>query len=575
MGDWIYFSAMVAMLTGISAQSCPEVCFCSGTTVQCESLSEEAELQWSVRDMPAGTETLILNDYRSRGIQARTFFRLTELRTLQIESGRLLVSLVKDTFLGLSKLENLTISGTALQDFPERLFELLIKLTLLDIINTPVKSLDDTDFIGLTALKELRITNNGRLITISKQALDPLVNLQRLSLQGSIRLSIQSGMFSKLSKLTTLDLSTVKLVSPVDRGLFEGLGALKSLILNRCDIRSIERDSFEFVADSLGYLDLSKNEIALFKVNTFADCKTLQTLNISHNLLNTRADVRTTFEAKAFSGLVKLTHLDISYTDLGNMTTETWEKVLKPIKKANINAVGCSYHCSCSAADLGNWFRRNDVTISLSCKTPNWIKGTPVKTLVLDTLKCTKPAIGTRRERFQVSSLGEPNATATVVCGAYTFHGFPEISYDALQGAPFSKKYTSESTEHLFDDESRYNSFLVITLEDFNGDIPGKIRCKASNDYGYTEWVVDIPRVAEMKKKVSDEDNHIFKNLPTWVLGACGVGALLFIVIFALVLAWRIRVRRRERDALRHVNKNSDYYLECEKYEKYKMPSEA
>jgi hypothetical protein len=575
MGDWIYRGAIVvAMVTGISAQTCPEVCFCSGTTVQCESLSEESELQWSVRDMPAGTQTLILNDYRSRGIQARTFFTLTELRNLQIESGRLLVSLVKDTFLGLSKLENLTISGTALQSFPDRLFEPLNQLTSLNIINTPVKSLGETCFIGLTALQELRITNNGRLVSISRKAFDPLSNLQTLSLQGSIKLTLESGLFSKLSKLSTLDLSTVTLSSPIDRGIFEGLVNLKSLILKQCEVRSIERSALQPVSASLQHLDISHNGISTFKANTFADCRLLQKLNISDNLNNSRSGVKTVYEAKAFNGLAKLTHLDISSTDLSNMTTENWIKVIKQIKKVTINAKDCRYHCSCSAADLANWFRRNDVSISLFCHTPTWLRGTTVKTLVLDTLKCTKPAIGTRHGRFQVSSLGQANATATVVCGAYTFHGFPEVTYDVLQGTPFPKDSTSEITENLFDEESRYNSFLLITIEDFTGDNPGKIRCKASNDYGYTEWVVDIPRVAEMNKKVSGDDN-IFMNLPTWVFGAVGVGGVLFILIFALVLAWRIRVRRREREALRNANKNSDYYLECEKYEKYKIPSDA
>ena len=159
-------------------------------------------------------------------------------------------------FQGVSSLETLYLGENQITTLKEGTFQELSTLRLLHLNDNPIRN-TDTVFVGLNALKELRLDN----LNISE---------------------ITSASFSGLKKLVYLNIGSNSLSILTDNGAFIGLNDLTELNCANNDIHSLHADTFEGLV-KLQKLDVSQNDLTTLPNGLFNHIPVLDSLSLAAN----------------------------------------------------------------------------------------------------------------------------------------------------------------------------------------------------------------------------------------------------------------------------------------------------
>ncbi|GKV14806.1 hypothetical protein SLEP1_g25623 [Rubroshorea leprosula] len=219
---------------------------------------------------------------------------LTELRFLILDSVNMSLVAPSSLLNLTSSLDHLSLSDCSLQgNFPSQVFQ-LPSLQVLDLsYNSDLGDLQNNRLTGpidhiempSCTLQQVYLSNNEISGSIPSSFFD-LVNLTGVDLSSNnLSGTITSDMLSKLVDLEELDLSHNSLLSLSNNGTtvnysFPNLSSLK---FSSCNIHKFP--SFLRKAESLTLLDVSKNKISGQIHRREIEGMSLETLNLSYNLL--------------------------------------------------------------------------------------------------------------------------------------------------------------------------------------------------------------------------------------------------------------------------------------------------
>ncbi len=179
----------------------------------------------------------------------------------------------------------------------------LAAITTLRIAATPITTLKNGDFDGLSSLTELGVQFNRSLRTVPEDLFKGLTLLKTLRLSTNNALeSIPAGLFDGLTALEKLGLHANALTS-LPEDIFDGLSSLKELELSQNQITSLPEDVFDGLT-SLEYLVLFRNKLTSLPADLFDGLSKLSTLNLSSNQLRS-------IPVGLFEGLTSLISLEI------------------------------------------------------------------------------------------------------------------------------------------------------------------------------------------------------------------------------------------------------------------------
>ncbi|KAI6225910.1 hypothetical protein M3Y95_00746800 [Aphelenchoides besseyi] len=203
---------------------------------------------------------LILTGCNIKWLNASSFSTLQELQELDMRVN-LIEVIEANSFVGLSKLQRLTLAGNFLREFEVR----------------------SDSWNGLNHLEELDLGWN-ELRKLNSRAFDSDLrsNLRLLSLRSNEKLTeIEPNAFDGLVKLETLNLSGSALRS-LNSDMFEGLELLRELDVSHNNLSEIDNQTFSSVTKTLRVLNLSGNKLKTLNVDVIRDLN-LTELNIGDN----------------------------------------------------------------------------------------------------------------------------------------------------------------------------------------------------------------------------------------------------------------------------------------------------
>ncbi len=184
---------------------------------------------------------------------------------------------VRDT--QLAAITTLRIAATPITTLKNGDFDGLSSLTELGVqFNRSLRTVPEDLFKGLTLLKTLRLSTNNSLESIPADLFDGLTSLEKLGLHANALTSLPEDIFDGLSSLKELELSQNQITSlPVD--VFDGLTSLEYLVLFRNKLTSLPADVFDGLS-KLGTLNLSSNQLTSIPVGLFEGLTSLISLEI-------------------------------------------------------------------------------------------------------------------------------------------------------------------------------------------------------------------------------------------------------------------------------------------------------
>ncbi|XP_051778405.1 slit homolog 1a isoform X1 [Erpetoichthys calabaricus] len=196
-GVWF---ALWGTLCGSYASSCPALCTCSGTTVDCHGLGIKAV----PRNIPRNTERLELNGNNITRLNKNDFSGLKYLRVLQLMENQI-GTIERGVFDDLKELERLRLNRNQLHSLPELLFQKNPALSRLDLSENFIQAIPRKAFRGATDIKNLQLDKN-QIICIEDGAFRALRGIEVLTLNNNNISSIPVSSFNHMPKLRTFRL---------------------------------------------------------------------------------------------------------------------------------------------------------------------------------------------------------------------------------------------------------------------------------------------------------------------------------------------------------------------------------
>ncbi|CAP21741.2 Protein CBR-LRON-9 [Caenorhabditis briggsae] len=239
-------------------------------------------------------------------IEEKAFEPLTSLETLVIGEHNFVNDTVVAEIGRLKALKTLDLSrADGIFSPPEDLFKEIPQIETLKLSGCSIPTLEPGQFATLKKLKELDLRVN-LIENITAYAFDGLESLQRLSIAGNFISNLEPDVFFGLSSLEDLDLGwneiktipsevfkplaeKLKILSlrnnPISKLPSTGLGNLEKLGLAECGFTNITADQLKDYPKLMD-LDLSKCNISSLDANTFDNQKdVLKKLNLQKNKL--------------------------------------------------------------------------------------------------------------------------------------------------------------------------------------------------------------------------------------------------------------------------------------------------
>uniref|UniRef100_A0A8C7HBC8 Slit guidance ligand 1 n=1 Tax=Oncorhynchus kisutch TaxID=8019 RepID=A0A8C7HBC8_ONCKI len=183
---------LCALVTGY-ASTCPALCTCSGTTVDCHGLG----IKTMPRNIPRNTERMELNGNNLTRITKTDFSGLKYLRVLQLMENQI-GAIERGAFDDMKELERLLCNSV---------FDLMISCCCFhrDLSENNIQSIPRKAFRGATDIKNLQLDKN-HISCIEDGAFRALRSLEVLTLNNNNISSIPVSSFNHMPKLRTFRL---------------------------------------------------------------------------------------------------------------------------------------------------------------------------------------------------------------------------------------------------------------------------------------------------------------------------------------------------------------------------------
>ncbi|KAM0679916.1 hypothetical protein GINT2_001857 [Glugoides intestinalis] len=233
-------------------------------------------------------------------------------------------------------------------------------LLQIDVLDVPTNI--DLDIIRLMKnIKRLDINGIKELEKIPDLLFDGLVNLIELSLVNNNIKELQPNLFNNLQKLEYLNLTSNKLTE-FPSCVFDGLVNLKSLWLEDNNIKELQPNIFNNL-QKLEFLYLSKNKLTEFPEGILSELRSLQTLYLSKNEIKS-------FPIGLFTSLKKLKILFLSK----NKLTEIPPSILSLTNLESLSI--SSNNLTSVPKEIGNMSRLRDLSLDSNSitKIPSKVK---------------------------------------------------------------------------------------------------------------------------------------------------------------------------------------------------------
>ncbi|XP_070592461.1 CD180 antigen [Erythrolamprus reginae] len=324
-----------------------------------------------------------------------------------------------DTFQCLSKLKRLDLTHTSLSELRS-----LPQMNLLKELNLNWNyflNLCNIDFSAFPSLTHLYIQRNFKAVNLGFGCLESLSKLQHLDLSGShieslnccsnqlhglvglqhlnlshnFKLSFYNTAFNECSNLKVLDLSHTRIIINDFQDPFHNLHSLQILNLSFSHIDTSKQNILQGLS-SLTVLNMNGNTFktgTIFNDNFLQKAPNLEVLTLASCQLMV-------IEAKAFSALSKLKHMDLNhnnltafcsdvFSSLGNIYLNFANNKIHIIPHdlltglSGQSIINLSYNpleCTCSNIGLLTWYKQNIDKIEDSeqtlCAKPKSLAGT-------------------------------------------------------------------------------------------------------------------------------------------------------------------------------------------------------
>lgn len=133
----------------------------------------------------------------------------------------------------------------------------------IELRGTGISILKNGVFEGASSLKRVLLTNNQYMQVFEENVLDPLYHLEDLKMTGQTRFENLINMTgtTQLKNLRTLTLDNNNFGSTINAETFKGCNSVETLILSNSSIQAIGIGSFDHMAATIQFLDLSHNQL--------------------------------------------------------------------------------------------------------------------------------------------------------------------------------------------------------------------------------------------------------------------------------------------------------------------------
>ncbi|XP_071552070.1 uncharacterized protein [Panulirus ornatus] len=351
-----------------------------------------------------------------------------------------------------------------------------------------------------------------------------------------------------------LDLSHNNLrILPRNAFVYTGLVNLQKVILSHCNLRLLEKGSFNSV-ENVMELDLSNNELRSVPSAALMDMRVIRELSIADNALTTiptsafthtpymvQLDLSRnrihTIEAGALRNLTELEILNLS----DNMLTFLNASELEPLLLLRVIRIdGNPWQCNCYLRPLRQWFHDRGLAASVppSCSYPKWLMGRDWQLLENEEFLCA-PRVTAIAPRV----LGAHGENVSLLCRVET-----EVETTITWFVGDAPLYNDSDlqrylvVEMLTSNNSSYVSNLTIT--DVVSEDQGTYRCVAENRAGLreTNFTLQVSHEVAEVRVANIDVSYMKEGL------LIGVSILIFVLLLVCSVVYcRLRVTRVQR----------------------------
>uniref|UniRef100_A0AAY4DI14 Ig-like domain-containing protein n=1 Tax=Denticeps clupeoides TaxID=299321 RepID=A0AAY4DI14_9TELE len=405
------------------------------------------------------------------------FDNISSLVVLKMNRNRLNVLPAK-VFV-LSNLHYLELKRNRIRVVDSLTFKGLDSLKSLKMQRNGITKLMDGAFFGLNNMEELELEHNN-LTEVNKVWLYGLRMLRVLRVSQNTIGLIRPDAWEFCEKLEELDLSFNHLTR-LEGSAFAGLGLLVNLNLGDNLINHLGEGVFSNLA-SLRTLNICNNEISLAiedSVGVFVGMKALNTLVLQKNKIRS-------ITSKAFEGLSELQHLDLSKNRIMSIHPNAFShmklKVIGHFCPALHLLNTTSLLCDCHLQWLGQWLADSGIDQSavVVCAHPSALLARSVLTLSPEEFVCgdfPKPQITTHPE----TSVALRGTNVTLSCHASS-------SSDSAMTTAWRKDgevlYEAEVQTYARYQEGQLHYTTLLHLLNVNFTDEGCYQCVISNHFG-------------------------------------------------------------------------------------------
>lgn len=356
-----------------SATELQSSCICSTNmaqelSIQCDLVNYEILMQTLDKYSHETFDLLYINNSSVNTIEDSSFANL-KIHNLQL-SGCQIHTISQTAFKGLGPyLRHLSLQDNKINEIPVKSIEGLINLTLLDLSRNRISKLPDDGFVSLKNLQTLKLADNN--LTLSKNSFRGLENsLKNLNLKGTNQKSLPECIRS-LKNLAFLDLAQ-NILSELPSGhIFQGLGALTALNLERNVIQSLGESIFDGVKNTLSSLSLLNNLLTEYPTAAISKLPELRVLDLGFNLI-------TEIPNDAFVANPSLTLLALDGNPIETIPKKAFTHLNTTLRGLSLG--GRYLQCDCRIRWVIEWIKNGDLQVTSRernpqfCASPSYLK---------------------------------------------------------------------------------------------------------------------------------------------------------------------------------------------------------
>ncbi|KAK0396624.1 hypothetical protein QR680_001791 [Steinernema hermaphroditum] len=462
----------------VEASSCPSVCSCTESTVDCR----DRGLKHIPQNLPPTTTELRLEQNLISTVPAKAFKNLKNLRRLDL-SKNLIAEISQNAFDNLENLNTLVLYGNNLTDIPANafstlsslqllflnanklrclrrgIFDSLANLNLLSLYDNNIKSISNATFAPLKSLQTLHLARNPLVCDCNLEWLAELLSVRAIETSGArwseayitqnadeciVDYSCPSSCHCHLTSVncsgrgirdiphdipiftTELILSNNNISIIRSSSSLERLKNLRILDLSHNEISSIEDKAFQGLPQ-LSQLNLSSNDIRHFTHSQFGSAVTnLELLNLDHNNIQC-------VTSETFSYFTSLRKLSLSHNQIRTITNGVLSKMTQ---LDELLIEGNQLVCNCYLGDFIRYATKNAEVVkgNVVCDEPLNLRGTHLSKLDSKDLSCHDNSGSVCTENGSYCPFGCSCVDGKVRCSNRNLTDFPSgISPDTTE----------------------------------------------------------------------------------------------------------------------------------------------